>query len=208
MQDLNVKIIMFFVFFMFFNSCIFIHDEGYKGLTSTTLAGHIIINNSNCFVSAENPEPNQNQDEWAVSAVINLETAGDRFVILCLTESNYGDILNDLPDQFINLHLTFYASDQVAPPGDRSIGNASEILLFGIDPYGQYQIAEFPLNPSSGLACSTLVNGKVTPGWYLGELDLTLLHKKNFIVARVADCGNFALGTATNPLVSEKNIPK
>jgi len=209
MKGLCINIISFFLVFST-SSCIFIHDQGYKGLTTTTLAGHIVLNNSNCFVTSENREPEAN--EKIISAVINLETSGDKYVTLCLTESNYGYfdgsyLLKDLPLNFQNLKLTFYASDTIADPGGQIIGDASEVLLFGISPVNQYQIAEFELLPPPQ-SCETYFGGELRPGFLLGELDLTLLHKKPFIIARVADCGNFPLGTATNPLISEKNLPK
>jgi len=211
MKALYTNIISFFLL-LSFNSCIFIHDQGYKGLATTTLSGHILINNSNCFVSSAIPEIEDPDKEWPITAVINLETSGDKYITLCLTESNYPYYFNTPPLPFQsggiaeNIKLTFYASDEIAEPGSSNIGNTSEVLLFGINPSNTYQIAEFEL--LGGGPCQAYFNNELRPGIFLGELDLSLLQKKPYIVARVADCGNFPLGTASNPLVSEKKLPK
>lgn len=203
------KTFKFLPFLMFLNSCSFLFNDGYKGLATTTLAGHIVFSETSCYIAAVNQT--SNPDEAIFNIVINLVTVGDKYVTACVIEDNYADMWEGhvppitKPNWFDeNSGIAFYASDSAdAGPGSNSVGDASEILLYGETNTGYTSI--FPFNSFNiGLPDCSSIDSSFT-GFKYADLDLTVLHKKPYIVARVPLCGNLAIGTASNPLYSEKN---
>ena len=197
-------------------SCFNMFGDNYRGVVTTTLAGHITINEKNCYVASDIPS----EDELALSLVINLETMGDKIVTLCITNDNIEYLIdyittppNDVAFAWIldgtnlkEIKIAFYASDVVAKPGGNSIGDASEILLFGTNQTNEYKIAEFNISSLLDNSCASHLDDESKHGTFLADLDLNVLHKKPYIVARIPFCGNYPIGKAANPLYSEKNL--
>lgn len=195
------------------NSCSFLFNNDYNGLATTTLAGHIILSDTSCYVATAVNE-NAAATEVIFNIVINLVTLGDKTVTACVTENNYSNLWEapspvEKPEWFDpSVGIVFYASDNVVAPGESSVGDASEILLYGYNiannytsnfPFSSFDVGSKPLCSAIDLSFS---------GFMFAELDLTVLHKKPYIVARVPLCGNLPIGTASNPLYSEKNLMK
>lgn len=200
-------------FLVVLNSCSFLfNNDDYNGLATTTLAGHIILSDTSCYVATE--IDNAAATEEIFNIVINLVTVGDKTVTACVTEDNYTDLWNgpapapvEKPEWFdLSVGIVFYASDNVVAPGESSVGDASEILLYGYNSSSAYT-SNFSFSSFDGLKtdCSSMIDSSFS-GFYFAELDLTVLHKKPYIVARVPLCGNLPIGTASNPLYSEKNL--
>lgn len=190
------------------NSCFFIFDSGYKGLATTTLAGFTVISETGCFMSTTKPEVEG--DDQILNTVINLVTMGDKYITACVVATNYVNMKEELwfdPDQ---LFINFYASSDVAIPGDGTVGSGSEVLIYGNKLNNQYTSSFYfsGLTTNGNGLCSTFLGDTSIAGKFMADLDMVNLHKKPYIVARIPFCGNQALGTASNPLYSEKHYIK
>lgn len=189
------------------NSCFFILDSGYKGLATTTLAGFTVFSQTACFMSTTEPETVGT--DVILNVVINLVTVGDKYVTACVVTTNYERDFT--PQTWFNkdqISINFYASSNVADPA--SVGDSSEVLIYGTTPSGEFKDTFFfnELYTGAGVAnvlCSEYLGDTSIDGIFLADLELINLDKKPYIVARMPLCGNLALGTASNPLYSEKN---
>jgi len=197
------------------SSCILMFDNGYKGDVNTSLSGILEISDSNCFIPTEEPD----ETKYIINVVFHLITKGDKYVSVCVSKNNYDAVISSIEFNegnnywFLdrNLNITFYASDTAAQPGGNSVGQSSEVLISGFNQSNEYT-SMFYLNTYSkdiSYSCNYILSDTayIDTIW-LADLDMSVFEKKPIIVARVPLCGNYPLGSAANPLYSEKNLKK
>jgi len=211
------------------SSCFLIFDHGYRGDINTTLAGFIEISKEHCLIPSEDLS-SDNETKYLINVVFHLITVGDKYVSVCVSKNNDTDVRDAIqnphpdpnaawfPGRFLN--ITFYASDTIAQPGSSTVGQASEVLISGYDQNNNYT-SSFCIGPEKNgnpqgcydsnedKKCRKILsdNAYLDTIW-LADLDMTVFEKKPIIVARVPLCGNYPLGSAANPLYSEKNLKK
>lgn len=217
MKTKFVKILLMLVISSL-NSCLFLFEQNYTGNINTTLAGHIVIGEGSCYIPTSTITP---EEEVAISIVFHLITVGDKYVSVCVSQNNFKDIVLPVGSwiEGLDIDITFYASNTLAEPGSNSVGNSSEVLLSGENQAGQststftisnYNDGANPINHnyySENDKCASRLGDSVYgASVWLTDLDMTVFYEKAYIVARVPICGNYPIGSAANPLYSEKHL--